>query len=130
MDMTIEFPDISILISIKVQMGLALGLTFALCGCAFIEKQNQDGTTERSIALAAPLVVSPPSAAPSNAVRIVGLGFAAANNTATLGLFDETVATLGADCRVVLVGGAEDQFARIAAARRLCAPPISKESNQ
>lgn len=127
--MGIEIKDISMLIPTKVQMLLAIGLTVALSGCAFIERINSDGATERSVALAAPLIASLAPTGESSVVRIVGLGFSVANNTATLGLFDETVAALGPDCRVVLIGG-EEQSARIGAARRLCADKVSKDPNR
>jgi hypothetical protein len=43
------------------------------------------------------------------------LGVGGANNTATLGWFDQTVATLGPDCRVVLIGNTEQELERFAA---------------
>jgi hypothetical protein len=87
----------------------------ALSGCAIVEAVRSDGTYERSIALAAPLVIAPAPTGESSVVRITGLGLGGANNTGTLGWFDETVATLGPDCRVVLIGNTDQQLERFAA---------------
>jgi hypothetical protein len=90
-------------------------MAVALSGCAIVQDIHSDGTSERSIALAAPLVIQPAAAGKSSVVRITGLGLGGAGNTATLGWFDETVATLGPDCRLVLIGNTEAQLERIAA---------------
>jgi hypothetical protein len=87
----------------------------SLSGCAIIENIHPDGTYERSIALAAPLVIAPAPAGQSSVVRVTGLGLGGANNTAALGWYDETVATLGPDCRIVLIGNTEEQLERFAA---------------
>jgi len=88
---------------------------FTLSGCAIVENIRSDGTYERSIALAAPLIIAPAPAGQSSFVRVTGLGVGGANNTATLGWYDETVATLGPDCRVVLIGNTEQELERFAA---------------
>jgi hypothetical protein len=92
---------------------IAAALT--LSGCAIVEDIRSDGTYQRSIALAAPLVIAPAPAGESSVVRITGLGAGGINNTATLGWFDETVATLGPDCRVVLIGNTDRQLEKFAA---------------
>jgi len=84
-------------------------------GCAVVDSIRTDGTYERSIALATPLVIAPAPAGQSSVVRITGLGLGDVNNTATLGWYDETVATLGSDCRVVLIGNTDQQLERFAA---------------
>ena len=47
-------------------------------------------------------------------MRLKGLGLGGAGNTATLGWFDETIATLGPDCRVVLIGNTEQELEKFA----------------
>jgi hypothetical protein len=90
-------------------------LVVPFSGCAIVENIRSDGTYERSIALAAPIVIAPPPTGQSSVVRITGLGLGGANNSATLGWFDQTVATLGPDCRVVLIGNTEQELERFAA---------------
>jgi hypothetical protein len=92
-----------------------LTVAVTLPGCAIVENIRSDGTYERSIALAAPLVIAPAPTGQSSVLRIKGLGLGGAGNIATLGWFDETVATLGPDCRVVLIGNTEQQLDRFAA---------------
>jgi hypothetical protein len=83
-----------------------------LSGCAVVDDVRSDGTSERSIALAAPLVIAPAATGQSSVVRIMGLGLGGAGNTATLGWYDETIATLSPDCRVVLIGNTDQQLER------------------
>lgn len=98
-------PQIPALSDRRVAAVIAVAAT--LSGCAIVEDIRSDGTYERRIAFAAPLVMAPAQAGQSSVVRITGLGLGDAGNTATLGWYDETVATLGPDCRVVLIGNTE-----------------------
>lgn len=111
--MTSRLSEILVLSLARLAGVIVFGST--LCGCAIVENIRSDGTYERSIALAAPLVIAPAPAGQSSFVRITGLGVGGANNTATLGWFDQTVATLGPDCRVVLIGNTEQELERFAA---------------
>jgi hypothetical protein len=97
------------------QVVAVVAVVSSLSGCAIIENIHPDGTYERSIALAAPLIIAPAPAGQSSFVRVTGLGVGGANNTAALGWFDETVATLGPDCRVVLIGNTEQELRSFAA---------------
>lgn len=92
-----------------------LAVAVTLSGCAIVETTRSDGTYERTVALASPLVIAPAPAGQSSVVQITGLGLGSAGNTATLGLYDETIAALGPDCRVVLIGNTEQQLERFAA---------------
>jgi hypothetical protein len=94
----------------KCRVAAVVAIPVALSGCAIVENIRSDGTYERSIALAVPLVIDPAPSNQSSVVRITGLGFGSAGNTATLGWYDETVAALGPDCRVVLIGNTEQQL--------------------
>jgi hypothetical protein len=73
-----------------------------------------DGTFTRSFALGAPVIVPMDSSGQSSVSKVNGLGFIVSNTETTLGWFDETLASLGPDCRVVLIGNTERQLERFA----------------
>jgi hypothetical protein len=108
----ILLPKLSAFSEYRVTAVIAIALT--LSACAIVEDIRSDGTYQRSIALATPLVVAPVPTGQSSVVRITGLGFGDAGNTAAVGWYDETVATLGPDCRVVLIGNTDQQLERFA----------------
>jgi hypothetical protein len=51
----------------------------------------------------------------SSVSKVNGLGLIVSNSATTLGWVDETVASLGPDCRVVLIGNTDQQLERFAA---------------
>jgi hypothetical protein len=106
---------VKILALSSVRTPAVIALATTLSGCAIVEDIHSDGTYQRSIALAAPLVIAPAPAGQSSVVRITGVGLGGAGNTATLGWYDETVAALGPDCRVVLIGNTEQELESFAA---------------
>jgi len=118
----------------KCRVAAVIAIPVALSGCAIVENIRSDGTYERSIALAAPLVIAPAPAGQSSVLRITGLGFGSAGNTATVGWYDETVAALGPDCRVVLIGNTEQELARFAtllhARETICSDSSLKRGSQ
>jgi hypothetical protein len=101
------------LTAFRVSVGCLLGM--AMSGCAVIDQMHGDGTTTRSFALGPAVIMATDASGQSNVTKVNGLGIIASNTTATMGWFDETVASLGPDCRVVLIGNTEQELQHFAA---------------
>jgi hypothetical protein len=101
----------------KVASGAGVGclVAGAVSGCAVIDQIHSDGTMTHSFALGVPVVIPADPAGQSSVSKVNGFGFTVSNITTTLGWVDETVASLGPDCRVVLIGNTEQQLERFTA---------------
>jgi hypothetical protein len=94
---------------------LGLLASASLSACAVIETIRPDGTTQRTFAFAAPVVVASGAPSPNRVTHLTGLGLTMANDAAALGWFDAQTVALDGDCRVVLIGNTEEQLQRFAA---------------
>jgi hypothetical protein len=105
--------DLFDLKAFRVGVGCVLGM--AMSGCAVIDQMHSDGTITRSFAFGAPVIVPTDPSGQSSVSKVNGLGLIVSNTETTLGWVDETLASLGPDCRVVLIGNTEQQLERFAA---------------
>jgi hypothetical protein len=96
-------------------LGVGCVLAMATSGCAIIDQINGDGTITRSFAFGAPVIMPMDPGGQAKVTKVNGFGFIVSNSATTLGLVDETFASLGPDCRVVLIGNTEQQLERFAA---------------
>jgi hypothetical protein len=96
-----------------VGVGCLLGSTMS--GCAVIDQIHGDGTITRSFTFGVPVIEPVDPSGQSSVSKVNGLGFIVSNSVTTLGWVDETVATLGPDCRVVLIGNTEQELRSFAA---------------
>jgi hypothetical protein len=94
--------------------GVGVLLALQLSACAIVEEARPDGTRQRSIVFAAPVVVPSAAANQSSVVRATGLGLEMSSGTATLGWFNKSIIALDPSCRVVLVGNTEEQLRNFA----------------
>lgn len=99
-------------------------------GCAIIEEVRADGTASRSVALAAPINVLPPSPDQGRVVKMTGVGVAMSNETLTLGYFNNSEIVLDPTCEIVLVGNTDEQLKHFAEltgnAKGICSDNITK----
>jgi hypothetical protein len=108
-----HFFDLIGLRTFRVSVGCLLAMTMS--GCAVIDQIHGDGTITRAFAFGAPVMMPTDPSGQANVTKVNGLGFIVSNSATTLGWFDETVAALGPDCRVVLIGNTEEELQRFAA---------------
>jgi hypothetical protein len=108
-----HFFDLIGLRTFRVSVGCLLAMTMS--GCAVIDQIHGDGTITRSFAFGAPVIMPTGPSGQANVTKVNGLGFIVSNSATTLGWIDETVAALGPDCRIVLIGNTDQQLERFAA---------------
>jgi hypothetical protein len=89
-------------------------LGMAMPGCAVVEDIHADGTTTKSIAFAAPLILPSAPDGQADIMKATGFGLVMSNGAATLGWFNESKIALNRDCRVMLVGNTTEQLQRFA----------------
>src|SRR5271163_254945 len=120
--------DLFDLRAFRVGVGCLLGMVMS--GCAVIDQMHSDGTITRSFAFGAPIMMPADPSGQSSVSRVNGLGLTVSNSATTLGWVDETVASLGPDCRVVLIGNTEQELRRFTSLvppnTAICSDSISK----
>jgi hypothetical protein len=101
----------------KTTFGFGVGciLAVAMSGCAVIDQIHSNGTSTHSFAVGAPVIIPADPGGQSSVSKVKGFGFTVSNSATTIGWVDETVASLGPDCRVVLIGNTEQQLESFAA---------------
>ena len=79
-------------------------------GCTIVERQNTDGSFERSLSLLRPITVVDLSGSVTNSVRAAGLGIGITAGVFQLGLFRMSTVRLDSACRVVIVPDSDAQL--------------------